>query len=352
MIPVQTEVATRKAAIEKDVRTLEPEQPVDTLPRGRKSGGNGAARESKGKEAKNPAGRSATIPIKNILFLTDFSESSEAALPFAASIARGYGARVVAMHIFLPTLYIYTPPGAIPATIGAEEEQVSAAMQRLESQLSGVDHETVVLRGMEVWPAAREAIEQYEIDLIVLGTRGRTGADKLLLGSVAEEIFRRSPVPVLTIGPEVRGGAHAGGIFHRVLFATDFTEASLAAAPYALSLARENQARLLVVHVMRHPDKKTKKDEKRFEMTVAEAIHKMYDSIPKDAELPFPAEVFVDYGEPAERIVETAKERGADVIVLGVRDAAGRMGAATHLDRPTAHKVVAHAGCPVLTVRQ
>jgi nucleotide-binding universal stress UspA family protein len=87
-----------------------------------------------------------------------------------------------------------------------------------------------------------------------------------------------------------------------------------------------------------------------FEMSVAEAIHQLYETVPQDAE-PWPPEVAVEYGEPADRIIEAAKQRGMDVIVLGVRNAAGHLGAATHLERATAHKVVAHAPCPVLTVR-
>ncbi|HTZ74230.1 MAG TPA: universal stress protein [Candidatus Aquilonibacter sp.] len=292
------------------------------------------------------------IALKNILFLTDFSEPSEDAVPFVTSIARGYAAGVYALHVFMPCLYIYTPPGVSPATIGVEEEYVKTSMQRLDSQLAGLRHETIVHRSLEVWPAVRDAIREHEIDLIVLGTHGRTGAERLLLGSVAEEIFRRSPVPVLTIGPDARTGMHAAGHFRRVLFATDFTPASLAAAPYALSLAQGNDARLLLFHVMRHPEERAEKDAKRFELTVAEAIHHLYETIPKGVELRFPPEVLVEYGDPAERILEAARERNADLIVLGVRGASGHMGAATHLERPTAHKIVAHAACPVLTVRQ
>ena len=197
----------------------------------------------------------------------------------------------------------------------------------------------------------RRAIEDDEVDLIVLGTHGRTGAEKLLLGSVAEEIFRRSPVPVLTIGPGVHTSVHNGGRFRRVVFATDFTPESLAGAPYAVTLAQENQARLLLLVVMRKPHSVEENDKRLFEMSVAEAMHRLYEIIPHDAKLEFPPQVAVEYGEPADRIVEVAKQRDADLIVMGVRAAAGRLGAATHLERATAHKVVVHAACPVLTVR-
>jgi nucleotide-binding universal stress UspA family protein len=291
------------------------------------------------------------VKVKNILYLTDFSKASEVALPFAIACGRGYGAKVHALHILMPAPYVCTTPGLTAATIEAEEENAQAQMQLVESQLAGLQHETVVARGFEVWPAVQQAIQDDDVDLIVLGTHGRSGAEKLLLGSVAEEIFRRSPVPVLTMGPGVRSSSHNGARFHRVLFATDFSPESLAGAPYAVSLAQQNESHLLLVTVMRKPEKIDESDDRIFELSVAEAIHRLYEIVPESAELDFPPQVSVEYGEPAERIVEVAKQRGVDLIVLGVRDAAGRLGAATHLERATAHKVVAHAACPVLTVR-
>jgi nucleotide-binding universal stress UspA family protein len=291
------------------------------------------------------------ISLKNILFLTDFSGPSEAALPFAAAIARGYGATVYSLYVFTPPSYVYTTPDLTVAAIEAEEENAKAEMRLVESQFAGLSHEAIIEQDLGVWDAVARTLKDRSIDLIVLGTHGRTGAEKFLLGSVAEQIFRRSPVPVLTIGPGVRSSVHNGGRFRRVLFATDFTPESLAGAPYAVTLAQENQARLLLLVVMRKPDSDNEGDKRLFEMSVAEAMHRLHEIVPPDAKLEFPVQVAVEYGEPADRIVQAAKQRDADLIVIGVRAAAGRLGAATHLGRATAHKVVAHAACPVLTVR-
>ena len=114
-------------------------------------------------------------------------------------------------------------------------------------------------------------------------------------------------------------------------------------------MAQEHQARLLLLHVMRDPDFKARK--RTAEDSVANAMHQLYELVPQEAELWCRAETTVRFGNPAERIIETAVELEADLIVLGVRSAAGHLGAATHLGRTTAHKVVAHAPCPVLTVR-
>jgi len=287
--------------------------------------------------------------LKNILLLTDFSEPSELAVPFAMAVAREYESNVYAMHVLTPVPLAYATPESAEAAIEGLEEGAEAGMQRVEAQLLGVPHEMMLVRAESVWSPVERALSESEIDLVILGTHGRTGAIKLLLGSVAEEIFRRTSVPVLTIGPSVRKGVHSGGQFRRVLFATDFTNEAQAAAPYAISMAQENQARLLLLHVMRDPDFKTSK--RTPQDSVANAMHQLYELVPPEAELWCRPEATVRFGNPAERIIEAANELEADLIVLGVRDAAGQLGAATHLERTTAHKVVARATCPVLTVR-
>jgi nucleotide-binding universal stress UspA family protein len=291
----------------------------------------------------------ARVTLKNILFLTDFSEPSEVAIQFAIAIAREYEAKVHALHVLTPFPLAFASMESAAAVIDGFEDGAVAEMQRVDSQLVGIPHETVIVRGESVWACVKKILNERRIDLMILGTHGRTGAMKLLLGSVAEEIFRRASVPVLTIGPSVRKGVHNGGRFHRVLFPTDFTPEAEAAAPYAISMAQENEARLLLLHVMRDPDYKgtgtTAQD------SVANVMHQLYELVPQGAELWCRPDATVRYGNPAERILEVAAEHDTNLIVLGVRDAAGHLGAATHLERTTAHKVVAHAACPVLTVR-
>ncbi len=291
----------------------------------------------------------ARVVLRNILYLTDFSEPSEAALPFAESVAREYGAKVYAFHVMIPAAYAYTTPELTAAALEGQEDYAVANMLRVSSHLSGLPHETVIERGTGIWPALEQAIREYGIDLVVVGTHGRTGAQRLLMGSVAEEVFRRSHVPVLTIGPGERRGAHKGARFRHVLFATDFTPESLAAAPYALSMAQENEARLTLLHVMKEPEKKPY--DKAMEDAISSALFQLHEIVPQPAESWCKPEAVVEFGNPAEQILRTTKERGADLIVLGVRGSKGVPGAATHLERATAHKVVVQAECPVLTVR-
>lgn len=291
----------------------------------------------------------ARLSLKNLIFLTDFSEPSEAALPFVLSLAREYGAVVHALHVLVPQAFVAATPESSIVGIQAQEEYAQAEMQRTDSSLAGVAHDVQIVRGMDIWPVLWQLIGSYSADMIVLGTHGRTGAQKMLLGSVAEEVFRQSEVPVLTIGPRVQVGRHSGARFHHVLYATDFTPESRSAAPYAISMAQENQAQLILFHAIH--GKKPGKLPRAPEISVAGALHELLELVQPDADLWCRPEPVVKYGEPSASILAEAAERHVDLIVLGVRNAAGRLGAATHLERSVAHKIVAQARCPVLTVR-
>ncbi|HTZ75881.1 MAG TPA: universal stress protein [Candidatus Aquilonibacter sp.] len=289
------------------------------------------------------------VAIRNILYLTDFSAPSEAALPFAASIARGYGAAIHGLHVLLPEAMSYATPETLALAMDAQDEYARIEKQRLESQLAGIAHDVSIVRDVSVWHAVEEALRSCSADMIVLGTHGRTGAQKLLLGSIAEDIFRRSPVPVLTIGPSTRTGVHNAGHFHCVLYATDFSPQSLAAAPFAVSLAQENRARLVLFHAITESEREH--GAAGAASAVDSATHKLESIVPQGTELSSKPVTMLGYGEPAHRILQVARENHADLIVLGVRDLGGHTGAATHLGRAVAHQVVAHAVCPVLTVR-
>ena len=294
------------------------------------------------------ASTAARITLKNILFLTDFSEPSEIALPFAIAVAREYDAKIHALHVLIPSAFTYTTPELGNLAMEAQEEESEAAMRSVNAQLVGLPHEATVVRGGGIWPAVAEAIRDNAVDLIVLGTHGRTGAEKILMGSVAEEIFRRSSVPVLTIGPAVKNGPHSAARFRRILYPTDFSEHSDAALPYAVSFAQENQADLLLLHAI--PERKAGKEPSKA-ISVAEAMHALHELVPPSSDLWCRPEPLVRCEKPAMAILEAAEQNGADLIVLGIHGHKGVPGADTHLEGAVAHKVVCFAPCPVLTVR-
>ncbi len=301
------------------------------------------------------------VAIKNILFATDFSEVSEAALPYVTALSLRYGSTVHVAHV-LPDATFVRPSPVDPVIFGSIYEQAHSGaqekIQRLSERLRGFPHHTYVRHG-KVCDALSEIIREQEIDLLVAGTHGRTGLGKLVMGSVAEEIFRQAPCPVLTVGPRVagtqgvRGPRHDHELspvqikFRHIFCATDFKPNSVETVSYAVSLAREFRAHLTLLHVIEDYGDRLREHPGPIDIT----LRKMEELLPYDAGLRYPRELLAEFGTPGELILQAASERDSDLIVLGVQSAAGHIGAATHLGGSTAHRVVVGANCPVLTVR-
>ncbi|MGA8220090.1 MAG: universal stress protein [Candidatus Acidiferrales bacterium] len=287
------------------------------------------------------------IQFKNILFATDFSTAANAAAPFAAELAKRYGAKLYALHVRPPVVNPATPPLTWRGLEEAAELEDEDHREQLIKAFPGVKPEIEIREG-DLWANLGDIFEEKNVDLVVIGTRGRSGIAKFVLGSVAEEIFRLSPFPVLTVGPNVLAAGRRAGEITRILFATDFSPESGAAAPYALSLAQECQARLTMLHVIEEP-----KSGEFVHPTdlVNSSTHLLRKLVPDETELWCAPEFVVEQGDVAGKILEVAAREKAELIVLGVRQPTGFPGAATHLPIAIAHKVVSHATCPVMTVR-
>jgi nucleotide-binding universal stress UspA family protein len=286
------------------------------------------------------------IALQNVLFATDFSPFSDAALPYAVSIARQYGGKVFATHVVAPSSYNVVPPDTWPMAVEDEGERDQQQVDRLETKLVAVPH-NILMKVGDVWQVLANLIRQDNIDLLVLGTHGRTGLSKLMMGSVAEEIFRQAQCPVMTIGPLVPWRDAAAILFKNILFATDFSQASQAGLRYAISLAEESQATISLLHCLEKPAVGSVD----LNSNAAFVMRELEQLVPKDAEFWCKTKCFVEYGDHAEAIVGFAETHHVDLIVMGVRAATGNPEIGTHLANRTAHKVVAHATCPVLTVR-
>jgi len=284
------------------------------------------------------------ITVKNILFATDFSQAADAAAPIAIQIARRYGAKVYGVHVNRFDDYTAAAPNAWAAMAEAAEKETKEDARRLNEQLQNVEHEVVIGEG-NTWEVISNVIEQKEIDLIVLGTRGRTGLGKVILGSVAEQILRQSPRPVLTVGPHVNLWSDEYAKMREILYATDLAIDTLIAAPYAISLAQENQAHLVLLHVIEDPKAGDLLESPK---AVDLKERKLQQLVTEQAGLWCEPTYIVEQGPAAEKILDVAKRRHTDLIVLGARPAKGL---ATHLNMGTVHKVVSQATCPVLTVR-
>ncbi len=286
------------------------------------------------------------VRIANILWTTDFSSSSEAALLYAMAIAGRYDSQIYMAHVIRPDSYQLVPPVASGAALDQTRLYAEQQMGNLlvSGRLRGIRHQVLIREG-DLWGVLSDMVEKHEVDLIVAGTHGRTGVRKLLLGSVAEKIFRLAPCPVLTVGPHVSTQVPAEAEPRHILYATDFTPTAERAAAYALSLAQEHQAHLTLTHAVRETTDSSAHHKALLQSFFRKRLREM---VPSDADLWCEPEFVVAFGSPADSILQVAADRQADLIVLGVRRSANFPG---HLPPATAYKVVCEAHCPVLTVR-
>lgn len=285
------------------------------------------------------------VGIQNILFPTDFSPQSEAAFEYAKALARRYEATIHAVHVFTPELYGALPAEALAASVARVRQEAHARMDALHLRMQGLPHATFVWEG-PLWEVLTEIMKNQAVDMIVLGTAGRAGLERMLLGSVAEEIFRRADQPVLTVGPGARQ-AEEDVRFDRILCATDFSAASEEAAAYGIALAQEYQSHLTLLHVVDDEEGEFRLDPMRVTSYLTEKLRAL---IPPDAELWCDPELVLLTGRAAERILALAAERQAQLLVLGAQKTEHPV-AATHFRWPPAARVVHEARCPVLTVR-
>ena len=296
-------------------------------------------------EARSPThreGATKSLSLSRILWATDFSPSSLASLPYAVAIARRYQSSIYLAHVIVPHPYPLVSPEAAPYVEGLNK----AALKRLSElsssgQFAGIPSQTLLGHG-EVAEGLNGLARDHEIDLIVVGTHGRRGLRRFFWGSVSEEIWRTSACPVLTVGPHVTKEPDLEIALRQILYPTDLSEESFSAARHAVSFALEYASHLTVLHVVPSAIRASTKLLVRAFRDEVRAI------IFAEAEPWCEPECVVESGDPAETILKVAKERQADLIVLGVRSP---QALATQRVGNVAYRVVTEADCPVLTVR-
>ena len=301
------------------------------------------------------------IDIRRILCPVDFSDFSRRALDHAIAIARWYESSVTALHVFSPAPVAAYGPGPVvfePIVLTAvDRDQLLADTNAfIEAEAApGVAIDAVVREGN---PAA-EIVDQatgMNADLLVIGTHGRSGFERLLLGSVAEKVLRKARCPVLTVPRRLPDAVPtAPVVFKRIICALDFSECSMEALKYALSLAQEADGCLILVHVVA-PDfvgpvglgeehlslvayQRQREEEAR--RLLARAVPEMAGDYCK-------TETMLLRGKPGREILRIASDRRAELIVMGVQ---GRGAADLLFFGSTTQHVVREASCPVLTLR-
>jgi nucleotide-binding universal stress UspA family protein len=283
----------------------------------------------------------AAVGIHQVLVAVDFSETSEKALHHAVAIARSYGARFYLTHVVSALGFTLSGGDTIAMATEAAKRDLSSLEERLVAAgtLSGVQHETEVCHG-EVWKELDRVVREKNVDILVVGTRGRSGLSKVAFGSVAEAIFRHSSCPVLTVGPCAPSDPPPNARVQHILYPTDLSEESAGAAGYAESLARQHGARLTIVHVAERPgDAAAEERERGFEANFRRHA---------PGHLPHDWTFRTQLGPIDETILELAEEGRVGLIILGLRP----QPSLRHPHGwPHAYKIACQACCPVLTVR-
>ena len=275
------------------------------------------------------------LTIQTVVFPTDGSSAAEAARPVAERFAKRYGA---ALHVL--RVEIIPPAGDLRFDAVPEPTEVD-----------GPDAETSVIEVHRRHPVSADAIVLYadevDADLIVMGTHGRSGFDRLTLGSTAERVLRLAPCPVLTVGPEA--DTHATG---PILVPVVFESASDAALETALALAEAEGTRLVAVHVIEPIDIPPPYGLAVASFSSVELKGRVRETVDRwvsaYADGPVPIEVDIREGSASVQILEAAEAHGASLIV---QSSHGRRGLSRWLLGSVAEAVARRASCPTLTLR-
>jgi nucleotide-binding universal stress UspA family protein len=282
------------------------------------------------------------IRIGRVLCPVDLSDISARALSHAVALARWYDAEVTVLHVSTDVLPTVGPIAIAPEPLAA----VQANVRRFAQRAASPDVTMVVIVDEGYTSAAARIVErarELEPDLLVMGTHGRGGFDRLVLGSTTEKVIRKAHCPVLTVPPRAEQEPPDGPVvFKRILCPIDFSESSSRAIEFALSLAQEADARLTLLHVMEWWTAETR------EQLYAEAHEGLKHAVPEEARTWCTPEAMVTSGTAHREILRIAAEKHADLIVMGVL---GRNAVDLTVFGSTTSQVVHGARCPVLTLR-
>jgi nucleotide-binding universal stress UspA family protein len=300
------------------------------------------------------------VGLKAILLAYDFSEISRKPLHHAIAIARHFRAKLYIAYVV--SSIGYEIAGSQASQLAYEGSIRDA--HRLEADLlksgalAGLQYEFLIREG-NVWEELELSIRQKRIEAVIVGTHGRAGIGRLVLGSVAEQIFRQADCVVLTVGP----GSREDSLIEKretvplFLFATDFGHASLCAVPYAASFANHFGAKLVVLHVLSAaPVPETFHWSTTGDLTgmrrEAELIAQkqfqqlIIPNVPAATKLEFK----VSFGIPTEQVLQACRTSKADLLILGLHSVR-HAETLSHTPWVRTHEIVCGASCPVLTMK-
>ncbi len=285
------------------------------------------------------------VGIHNVLIATDFSRYSNQALDFGLKLAKGYKAQTYVVFVVPSDEFMLAGPEAYVAAKEAARRDLENLKVELKASHcceEGKDYHLYLLEG-DVAQSILNFAHEKHIDLIVVGTHGRGGLGKAIMGSVSELVFRGSPVPVLTIGPNARHVHHALAP-KNILVAADFTPVSERAAQYAAGLASKHHSKLTLLHVVNPKELEHCPDPDRIRQAMEAKLQALLGP-----EASVPCTLRIESGRVVPAVLHTAEELEADVLVVGVRPA---LPVLSRFMWPNASEIVRESPCPVLTVRE
>ncbi len=286
-----------------------------------------------------------------ILVATDLLDLDHL-MPFALRQALETNARLVLLYVIPVAAGFAADPVGMPHYDPSAAVEFAAKSLRPWCSLArdkGIDCDALVREG----DAARQiaaAVRQFHADRILLGTRSRGKLSKLLLGSVAEQVLRSVHLPVFTVGPEAHLPVSGKDDETVVLHATTLRETSRPSAVLACQIAATQKARLVLLHVLPPVDEMERKNlPTGLDSAAHHELRNLASAICcKDTDC-LPIEVRVAHGNPSIEILAASSELRAGLIILGATDHSTLQ----NLTRDhTIYRVLAHARCPVLTLRE
>ncbi len=295
------------------------------------------------------------VSIDRILCPVDFSDFSRDSLRHGVVLAQWYSARLSLFHVYQVLPGPLTGiPGSVPALVDVDPNKVSEEVRRFCAPLlKSFSNVEIMVKPGDAAREIRTEAEREPADLLIMGTHGRSGFERLFLGSVTEKVLRSTSVPVLTIPPPVREPGPP--IYKTILCPLDFSDGSQRSLEYALSLAKEADARLILLHAIEDllGDAGTRT---LGHVSVSEYYHQLEQDaaarltamVPDEARVWARPEERVVRGRAYREILKVVADERVDLVVMGVQ---GKGAVDRFLFGSTTHRVVREARCPVLTLR-
>jgi nucleotide-binding universal stress UspA family protein len=289
--------------------------------------------------------------IKSILCPVDFSEFSVNAYEYAQSLAWHYKATLFLQHV----LYSLQPLGfwdIYPDSYEKRCKELRAGVEQKLQEFADRHTRTEIrpqcfVQDGSVPDLILSLAEAQAVNLIVMGTHGMRGIDRLMLGSVTEKVLRRARCPVLAVrkpAHHVTTSVQDPELVHlrKILLCTDFSDHARHASKYALSMAKEYGAELTLLHVLEDTPSSTE-----VHSATEKAVKQLEESITTKTRGECMVKVMVRIGKPYQEIMQLALEAQTDLVIMGVR---GRGALDTAIFGPTTYRVIQLGSCPVLAV--